>query len=160
MTAASKNYPKLLAFLQLFYPTLYEKLSLYSDRSDIVGANLISSNNINSYQAVVFSEGMMKDGELFEIYAGNTVLSVYSWDWRWVFAVKIYFQEKMIFPVRFQQKVIALPTGKHPLTKIFFEIIQQEFEDVLEEILKPSMDENTPIRENYCRYLNSASLYL
>lgn len=158
VTAASKQYPKLLAFLQLFYPTLYEKLSLYSDRSDIVGANLISSNNINSYRAIVFSEGMMKDGESFEIYAGNSALSVYSWDWRWVFAVKIFFQEKMIFPVRFQQKVIALPTEKHPLTEIFFRIIQREFEDVLEKILQLSIDEKTPIRESYSRYLISVNL--
>jgi len=158
VTAASKQYPKLLAFLQLFYPTLYEKLSLYSDRSDIVGANLISSNNINSYRAIVFSEGMMKDGESFEIYAGNSALSVYSWDWRWVFAVKIFFQEKMIFPVRFQQKVIALPTEKHPLTEIFFRIIQREFEDVLEKILQLSLDEKTSIRESYSRYLISVNL--
>lgn len=158
VTAASKQYPKLLAFLQLFYPTLYEKLSLYSDRSDIVGANLISSNNINSYRAIVFSEGMMKDGESFEIYAGNSALSVYSWDWRWVFAVKIFFQEKMIFPVRFQQKVIALPTEKHPLTEIFFRIIQREFEDVLEKILQLSIDEKTSIRESYSRYLISVNL--
>ena len=158
VTAASKQYPKLLAFLQLFYPTLYEKLSLYSDRSDIVGANLISSNNINSYRAIVFSEGMMKDGESFEIYAGNSALSVYSWDWRWVFAVKIFFQEKMIFPVKFQQKVIALPTEKHPLTEIFFRIIQREFEDVLEKILQLSIDEKTSIRESYSRYLISVNL--
>ena len=104
VTAASKQYPKLLAFLQLFYPTLYEKLSLYSDRSDIVGANLVSSNNINSYRAIVFSEGMMKDGESFEIYAGNSALSVYSWDWRWVFAVKILLSGKNDFPGQISAK--------------------------------------------------------
>ena len=100
----------------------------------------------------------MKDGELFEIYAGNASLAVYSWDWRWVFAVKILFQEKMIFPIRFQQKVIALPTGKHPLTEIFFKIIQHEFEDVLEKIIKLSIDEKTSIRESYSKYLISVNL--
>ena len=158
MNVESAHYPKLLAFLQLFYPALYEKLSLYSEKPDIVGANLISSNNIHSYRAIVFSEGMMKEGESFEIYAGNATLSVYSWDWRWVFAVKIYFQEKLIFPIRFQQKVIALPTEKHPLSKIFFEIIQQEFEDVFEKILELSIAENTTIRESYSRYLISVNL--
>ncbi len=158
MVATSEHYPKLLAFLKLFYPTLYKELSLHSDRPDIVGANLISSNNINSYQAIVSSEGIMKDGELFEVYAGNASLAVYSWDWRWVFAVKVLFQGKIIFPLRFQQKVIALPTGKHPLTEIFFKIIQHEFEDVLEKILKQSMDEKTSIRESYSKYLISVNL--
>ncbi len=158
MNVESTHYPKLLAFLQLFYPTLYEKLSFYSEKPDIVGANLISSNNIHSYRAIVFSEGMMKEGESFEIYAGNAALSVYSWDWRWVFAVKIYFQEKMIFPIRFQQKVIALPTERYPLSKIFFKIIQREFEDVLEKILELSIEENTSIRESYSRYLISVKL--
>ena len=158
MVATHEHYPMLLAFLQLFYPTLYEKLSPHSESADIVGANLISSNNVSAYRAVVFSEGVMRDGESFEIYAGNAALTVYSWDWRWVFAVKILFRGNTIFPVRFQQKVIALPTGKRPLTDIFFRIIQREFEVVLENILRTSMDEHTPIRESYSRYLVSMHL--
>ncbi len=158
MVATHEHYPMLLAFLQLFYPTLYGRLSPHSERADIVGANLISSNNISAYRAIVFSEGVMKDGESFELYAGNAALTVYSWDWRWVFAVKILFRGDTIFPVRFQQKVIALPTGKRPLTDIFFKIIQREFEVVLENILKTSVDERTSMRESYSRYLVSVHL--
>lgn len=119
MIESTKQYLKLLAFLQLFYPDLYLTLSLHSEKANLLEAKLICSNNIHSYQAIIFSENMAKDGELLEVYAGKNSIAPYAWDWRWVFAVKILFAENIIFPIKFKQKVIALPTGKNPLTEVF-----------------------------------------
>ncbi len=158
MADASKQYPKLLAFLQLFYPTLYNEFSLHSQKADIVEANLICSNNAHSYQAIIYSEDVAKDGELLEVYAGKDSIAPYSWDWRWVFAVKVLFSGNDIFPIKFKQKVIALPTGRNPLTEVFFNIIQEDFVTVLEKILKQSTQEKTSIHESYSKYLTSNKL--
>jgi len=158
MADASKQYPKLLAFLQLFYPTLYNEFSLHSQKAYIVEANLICSNNTHSYQAIIYSEDVAKDGELLEVYAGKDSIAPYSWDWRWVFAVKVLFSGNEVFPIKFKQKVIALPTGRNPLTEVFFNIIQEDFKMVLEEVLKQSTQEKTSIHESYSKYLISIKL--
>ena len=157
MIEVVKQYPKLLAFLELFYSELYSMISRHSEKSDIVESNLIYSNKKHSYQAIIYSEDVAKDGELLEVYAGKDSIAPYSWDWRWVFAVKIVYEGNIIFPIKFKQKVIALPSGKNPLTEVFFNIIQDEFRTVLEEILDLSIEKQIPIRESYSKYYQSVS---
>lgn len=152
MSNTAKHYPKMLAFLQLFYPKLYKELNPYSGKADIVEANLICSNNSHSYQAIIFSEDVTKEGELLEIYAGKDSVAPYSWDWRWVFAVKILFSDNLVFPIKFKQKVIALPTGKHPLTDVFFDIIQEDFKLVLRDILNRSIQDDLSLHESFEEY--------
>ena len=158
MLDANKQYPKLLAFLQLFYPELYSELSLHSEKADIVKANLICSNNVHSYQAIIYSEDVAKEGELLEVYAGKDFIAPYSWDWRWVFAVTVLFGGNIIFPIKFKQKVIALPTGKNPLTDVFFNIIQEDFKIVLKEVLDQSVQEKISVHDSYSQYFSSVTL--
>ena len=157
MADSNQHYSKFLAFLELFYPSLYNQISAISEKSDLVEANLICSNNIQSFQAIVYSDGITKDGELIGIYAGKNSIAPYSWDWRWVFALKILFNGNIVFPIKFEQKVIALPTGNHPLTNVFFDILQEEFNEVIIDIDKYTKSKNLPIREgfiNYCKSIN------
>jgi hypothetical protein len=158
MVARAKQYPKLLAFLQLFYPRIYEELSHYSEKSDVVEANLICSNNVHSYQAIIYSEDVSKDGELLDVYAGKDSMAPYSWDWRWVFAVKILFAGNLIFSIKFKQKVIALPTGKNPLTEVFFNIIQEEFKTIIDDVLLISTKDKISVHESYTKYISSVIL--
>jgi len=158
MTDTAKNYPKLLAFLQLFYPTLYSELAPSSAKADIVEANLICSNNTHSYQAIIYSEDVAKEGELLEVYAGKDSIAPYSWDWRWVFAVSILFEGKHVFAIKFKQKVIALPTGKNPLTDVFFDILQDEFKTAIQEIIDSSIENKISIHECYTKYHSSVTL--
>ncbi|MFK7814757.1 MAG: hypothetical protein AB8B92_00320 [Gammaproteobacteria bacterium] len=158
MANLNKQYPKLLAFLHLFYPKLYQQLSPHSEKADIVEANLICSNNTQSYQAIIYSEDVAKEGESFEIYTGKNSVAPYSWDWRWVFAVKILFSDKVVFPIKFKQKVIALPTGKHPLTDVFFNIIQDEFESIIKEMLNQSSQDHLSLHESFTKHLESVNL--
>ncbi len=157
MVEVVKQYPKLLAFLELFYPELYLMISSHSENSDLVESNLICSNNKHSYQAIIYSEDVAKDGELLEVYAGKKYIIPYSWDWRWVFAVKIVYKGNIVFPIKFKQKVIALPTGNNPLTEVFFNIIQDEYRTVIKEILNLSIEEQIPMCESYLRYYQSMS---
>ena len=152
MSETFKQYPKYLAFLQLFYPEIYAKLSHHSDKADIVEAKLICSNSIHSFQAIIFSEDVAQDGELLEVYAGKDSIAPYSWDWRWVFAVKVLFCGKIVFPIKFKQKVIALPTGNNPLTDVFFNILQNEFNTVAEKLLRLSFDKKIPMHASYAKY--------
>jgi len=158
MVETVKQYPKLLAFLKLFYADLYANLSQHSSKADIVEANLICSNNPHSYQAMIFSEDVANDGELLQIYTGKDSIAPYAWDWRWVFAVKILFAEEIIFPISFKQKVIALPSGKHPLTEIFFNILQNEFKEALEQVVKQSIEKKTAINECYVKHCISVNI--
>ena len=158
MVTVTKQYPKLLAFLQLFYPNLYSELSLHSEKADIVETNLICSNNTHSYQAIIYSEDVAREGELFEVYAGKDSIAPYSWDWRWVFSVNILFEGGNVFPIKFKQKVIALPTGNNPLTDVFFNILQDEFKVTLKEILNLSTKEKISIHESFIKYINSVKL--
>ncbi len=157
MVEVVKQYPKLLAFLELFYPELYSELSKYSEKTDLVEANLIKSNNTNSYQAIIYSEDVAKNGELLEVYAGNDSIAPYSWDWRWVFAVNILFSGSNVFSIKFKQKVIALPTGKNPLTHVFFNILEDEFRTTIKEILNLSIKQQIPMRNSYAKYLKSVN---
>ena len=158
MSDTAKQYPKLLAFLQLFYPALYKELNHHSAKADIVEANLICSNNTHSFQAIIYSEDVAKEGELFEVYAGKDSMAPYSWDWRWVFAVKILFADNLVLPIKFKQKVIALPTGKHPLTDVFFDIIQNEFESTLTEIIRQTNQEKQTMHQRYTGYVTSVRI--
>ncbi len=158
MMDSAKHYPKFLAFLRLFYPTLYKELSNHSNKSDLVEADLICSNSNHLYQAIIFSEDVAKDDELLDIYAGKDSLAPYSWDWRWVFAVKILFKRDVIFSIKFKQKVIALPTGKHPLTDVFFNILEDEFKKTLYDLEQLANNKNISIHESYIEYCNSINL--
>jgi|GEM_PF-2904159 len=158
MVTVTKQYPKLLAFLQLFYPDLYSELSLRSEKADIVEANLICSNNTHSYQAIIYSEDVAREGEMFEIYTGKDSIAPYSWDWRWVFSVTILFNGSNIFQIKFKQKVIALPTGNNPLTDVFFNILQDEFKVTLKEIFNLSTKEKISIHESFIRYITSVNI--
>ncbi|MGH1536949.1 MAG: hypothetical protein ACRBDX_02700 [Gammaproteobacteria bacterium] len=155
MSNTAKQYPKFLAFLQLFYPNLYTELSHHSEKADVVEANLICSNNTHSYQAIIYSEDVAKDGELLDVYVGKDSIAPYSWDWRWVFAVIILFEGNNIFPIKFKQKVIALPTGNNPLSEAFFNIIEDEFKTTIKEILDLSSEEQIPIYHSYTKYFQS-----
>ncbi len=158
MVTVTKQYPKLLAFLQLFYPDLYSELSLRSEKADIVEANLICSNNTHSYQAIIYSEDVAREGEMFEVYTGKDSITPYSWDWRWVFSVTILFKGSNIFQIKFKQKVIALPTGNNPLTDVFFNILQDEFKVTLKEIFNLSTKEKISIHESFIRYITSVNI--
>ena len=158
MTDLARHYPKFLAFIQLFYPALYKKISIHSDKPDFVEANLICSNNNHSFQAIVYSEDVAKEGELFEIYTGKDSKAPYSWDWRWVFAIKILFAEEIIFHIKFKQKVIALPTGKHPLAGPFFNILDNEFKNVLDELGKDIKNNHISVKESYTHYCRTMNL--
>ena len=158
MSDTAKQYPKLLAFLYLLYPELYKELSPHSAKADLVEANLICSNNTHSYQAVIYSEDVAKDGELLEVYTGKDSIAPYSWDWRWVFAVNVLFTGEQVFPIKFKQKVIALPTGKNPLTDTFFNIIQEDFKSTLREIIKQANQEKQTIQKSYSNYIASVRL--
>ena len=158
MVDTTKQYPKFLAFLQLFYPTLYKNLSPCSSKADIVEANLICSNTIHSFQAIVFSEGLNKDGEILDIYTGANSIAPYSWDWRWVFAIKILYQGNIIFPIKFKQKVIALPTGNHPLSNIFFNALRNEFQKPISDLINLTKSQQFLIQKVYANYCASISI--
>ena len=151
----SQQYPKFLAFIHLFYPTFYEEVSYYSEKSEIVEAKLICRNDDNGFTAMVFSQGEMKDGKLFSIRADTSFAVTHSWNWCWVFAVKIYFKGEMIFPLHFKQKVIALPDGNEPLTTLFFKVIEDELISAVQKLMKQSVDEQRSLADCYASYLSS-----
>ena len=121
-------YPKLLAFLQLIYPSLYERLIRHSSKPDIVEAGLLCANNFSSFQARVFSDAHPPaDGDIFGITPKTDPLAPCPWDWRWVFALHIMYEDQTILPVTFPRKIIALPTEKYPLSTTFFSNLNDEF---------------------------------
>ena len=156
MAEMATHYSKFLAFLKLFYPSLYQALSACSENSEIVEANLICTNNIHSFQAIIFSEDVTNKDELFDIYAGKDSIAPYSWDWRWVFAMKILYEGTAVFPIKFKQKVIALPTGKYPLSHVFFDILKDEYEEITKQLM--CIDMNISIQDRYERYCNTINL--
>ena len=155
MVTLSTHYPKLLAFLQVIYPSLFEKLTHISRKSDLVEATLISSNNLTSYQAIVFSEGNTNNGEIFKIIPKNNFVMPYSWDWRWVFALHVMYEDNTIFSIKFQQKVIALPTGKHPLSGVFFRHLSDEFSVQIQKLIAISNQNKILIAKAYDSYIDS-----
>lgn len=156
MTEMATHYTKFLAFLRLFYPNLYQELSTYSKPTEVVEANLICTNSIHNFQAMIFSEDVAIKDELFDIYAGKDSIAPYSWDWRWVFAVKILYKGTAVLPIKFKQKVIALPTGKHPLSHNFFDILKDEFKEVTKQLI--CNDTNDPTHDRYKKYCNRTNI--
>ncbi len=155
MTEMATHYTKFLAFLKLFYPNLYQELSTYSKPTEVVEANLICTNSIHNFQAMIFSEDVAIKDELFDIYAGKDSIAPYSWDWRWVFAVKIIFEGATIFPIKFKQKIIALPTGKHPLSYAFFDILEDEFKEVSKQLI--NNDASLSTGDRYEKYFSKTN---
>lgn len=148
-----ERYPKLLAFLQLVYPSMYEQLAQVSTRSNIVEARLLCANSFSSYQVNVFSEINPTSGEIFKIIAKDNFSAPYSWDWRWVFALYVMYENQVILPVRFQQKVIALPTGRHPLSMVFFNNLNSEFAHTIQGLVSTSHESKKAITDVYESYL-------
>jgi len=159
MNDLAAQYPKFLAFMQLFYPALYKQISIHSTSTDLVEANLICSNNNHSFQAIVYSEGISEKGELLDIYTGTDAAAPYSWDWRWVFAVKVLFAEKPIFKIKFKQKVIALPTGNHPLTNVFFDVLKDEFTQLIQDVNKAKASRQASIHKCFDELSKTIEFY-
>ena len=158
MTSYIVQYPKFLAFLQLVFPPLYNQLAQHSHKSDIVKANLTSAHNIASFSAIIFSDDAPPQGDEFKIISENNNLDPYAWDWRWVFAINLRYEEDIIFILKFKQKVIALPSGVNPLSPSFFENLQSEFGIQIQNIINDMNDKSIPISSCYSEYLmNNAS---
>ena len=150
-----EQYPKLLAFIHLFYPDFYDEICYYSEKSDIVEAKLICSNESHGFSAIVYSQGEMQEGKLFSVRPEKSTAVKNSWNWCWVFAVNILFKEEVIFPLRFKQKVIALPDGNDPLTALFFKVIEDEFIGTLQKITNQSIDEQRALQDCYSDYVTT-----
>jgi len=119
-----------------------------------VEAKLICSNSNHVFQAVIYSEDVAREGELLEVYSGKSTVTPYSWDWRWVFAVKLLFDGQEVLPIKFKQKVIALPTGKNPLSHIFFDILQNEYRVVVDDLVRNSQEHDISLHESYAKYIS------
>lgn len=158
MSSAQNHYPKFLAFLHLICPHLFEELANISNNSDLVEAKLLSSNCNTSFQAIVFSEGNFENGDYFQVLAENINAAPYSWDWRWAFALKIIYNGHLIFPLKFKQKVIALPTGKNPLSMIFFNTLTDEITFEIQNLVQNFNNDQKTIYELYESYLNSVHI--
>ena len=158
MSSTQNHYPKFLAFLHLICPHLFEELAKISNNSDLVEAKLLSSNCNTSFQAIIFSEGNFENGDYFQVLAENINAVPYSWDWRWVFALKIFYNNQLIFPLKFKQKVIALPTGKNPLSMVFFNTLKDEITFVIHNFVQIFNNDHKTIYEVYESYLNSSIL--
>ncbi len=156
MSGAQIHYPKFLAFIALIYPHLFEELAQISKKADLVEAKLLSSNCDASFQAIVFSEGAFKAGDHFIINPSSFNTAPYSWDWRWVFALKILYKNHLVIPLKFNQKVIALPTGNNPLSMVFFKNVADEFKLVIDNFLYNSESSHHAIYQNYEKYVKSA----
>ncbi len=156
MVSISGYYPKLLAFLELMYPSLFAELAYYSNNSNLIEAKLIATNNRTSYRAVVFSEGDYKSGDVFHVTAETTLVTPYLWDWRWVFALNVLHKDEIILPIKFPQKIMALPVGENPISTIFFEHLSDEFALVIQNLIGNSNRHQKTIAEAYVSYLHSA----
>ena len=159
MSSVQNHYPKFLAFVHLIFPNFFDELACISNKSDLVEAKLLSSNCNTSFQATVFSEGNFKNGDVFQVLAENLHAAPYSWDWRWVFALKILYNNHLIFPLKFKKRIIALPTGKNPLSMVFFNNLTDEFEFVVQNIVQNINNNQKSVYENYEYYLNSVHIY-
>ncbi len=158
MVEQAKQYPKFLAFLQLLYPDLYQALAPFSHSSEIVEANLICSNNLHSFEAAIYSEGDTSTGELFKMHFGKNSISPYAWDWRWVFAMKLNFEQEEFFAMKLKQKVIALPTGKNPLTHYFFDNFHFEMKVIIDEWINNASKHSFEVSTRYSNYLKSIAM--
>ena len=151
MADSCNSYPKFLGFLYLLFPDLYQRLANYSSNSELIEAKLIATNRPQSYQATIYSEGETESGETFRIIPNISTSEPYSWDWRWVHTVEISFDNQKIFKADFKQKVIALPSGRHPLSHNFFENVHIDFKTVIEKMLEKNCDSG--VSSLYSEYL-------
>jgi len=119
---------------------------------------LLSTNCNTSFQAIVFSEGDFKNGDYFQVLAENLNAAPYSWDWRWVFSLKIIYNNHLIFPLKFKQKVIALPTGKNPLSMVFFNTLTDEITFTIQNWVHNFNINQKTIYELYGSYLKSVHI--
>ena len=158
MSSAQNHYPKFLAFLHLICPHLFEELANISNNSDLVEAKLLNSNCNTSFQAIVFSEGDFENGDNFQVLAENINATPYSWDLRWVFALKIIYNNHLIFPLKIKQKVIALPTGKNLLSMVFFNNLTDEITYEIQNLVQNFNSNQKTIYELYESYLNSTHI--
>ena len=158
MTAGRTTYPKFLAFLQLSYPALFEQVVQYSSKADRVEAKLICANNPHDFHALIFSDGRYAQGDRFEILFAGQVADLSSWDWRWVFALQIRYQDVAIFPLRFRQHIIALPQGGRPLSSPFFGGLVEEFSTLIEQWISSAEEHDQLISENYQAYVEAVNL--
>ncbi len=150
-------YPKLLAFLQLIYPSLYARLVQHSSKPDIVAAGLLCANDLSSFQARVFSDVHPTDGDVFGITPETDLAAPCPWDWRWVFALHVMYKDRTILPVTFPRKIIALPTEKYPLSTTFFSNLNHEFTHAVQKLIGDSHNDGKTITETCKDHLYSAS---
>ena len=153
MTFCNGRYPKFLAFLQLAYPNLFDRLTQFSKKSDLVQANIISAHSIDNFSVIIFSDKTSLEGDRFNIISVNNDSAPYDWDWRWVFAIKLMYKMELVFTLKFKRKVIALPSGKHTLSPSFFENLQMEFSDQVQELISYMNNKQISIASCYSEYL-------
>ena len=120
----------------------------------MVEAKLIGTNNQEMYKAVVFSEGDTKNGEIFRLNFNDSIGTSHSWDWRWVFSVKVLYENDTILSLQFKQKVVALPSGKHPLSNVFFNNFSSEFKTRISRIIEFKNNNKIPITDAYEAYIS------
>lgn len=155
MPTSVTYYPKLLAFLQMFYPSIHTHLAQISNNPALVESKLICTNYACLFQAIVFSDGLSESEEIFPIHTNQAVSTPCSWDWRWVFALHVLFEDNIIFTLKFRQKVIALPTGKYPLSEVFFENLKHEFDLQIKKLIEATTKNNTAVAESYTSHMTA-----
>lgn len=158
MSPERNTYPKFLAFLQLSNPALYRQLVQYSSKTELVEAKLICANNFRDFHALVFSDGLYLRGDRFEIEFGAPPNDFSSWDWRWVFALHIHYQELPIFPINFQQQIMAVPPRMLALSSNFFDRVMSDFTNVIDQWISKSKDRDQSISDGYLSYIDATNL--
>ncbi len=160
MTIERSTYAKFLAFMQLSNPELHRHLVQYSNKADVVEARLICANNFRDFHALVFSDGPYARGDRFEIEFDAPSSDFSSWDWRWVFALHIYYQDLPIFPLKFQQQIIAVPPGVFALSAKFFNRLMSEFTNVVDQWISKSNGGGQKIKQSYLSYIGTTDPHL
>jgi hypothetical protein len=155
MTAARTPYPKFLAFLQSSYPVLFRQIVPYATKADLVETKLICANNSQNFHALVFSDGRYAQGDRFEIRFEGHAADLSSWDWRWVFALQIRYQDAAIFPLHFRQHIIALPQASRPLSSTFFGGLVGEFSTPITQWISTAEESDQPISQSYLTYIET-----
>ncbi len=155
MKTQRSSYAKFLAFLQLSNSVLYRQLAQNSSKSEVVEAKLVCANNAHDFHALIFSDGRFAQGDRFDIEFEAVPSEISSWDWRWVFALNIHYQDLPIFPLNFQQQVIAVPPGVRALSPRFFERLMSEFGNVINQWVSKSTDRGQAISHSYDTYIDA-----
>ena len=155
MKTQRSSYAKFLAFLELSNSALYRQLAQHSSKSEVVEAKLVCANNAHDFHALIFSDGRFAQGDRFDIEFEAAPSEMSSWDWRWVFALNIHYQDLPIFPLNFQQQVIAVPPGVSALSPSFFERLMSEFGNVINQWVSKSTDRGQAISHSYDTYIDA-----